>query len=994
MTTNQTTFLLRAAACVLVAGVMCLVAGAPARADFGIVDGTTSLTLSTTQAGAHPDVTTAFKLNTKAVAGKLKPDGSPRNIAVELPPGVVGDPAATPKCLEYQLTLYGCPVATQVGIGTISLLYPFGFVLPFPVAVYNLEPGAGQVAVFGFRVGSAFVHIVVNVRTGSDYGVTATIKDIPQIVTVVGTSLTLWGVPADPRHDPQRWLTGGYGPGDANGNPLPSGMPRTPFMTNPTSCGGPLSLAVRAESWQEAGHLVSATGPAPAITGCDKVRFDPSIRVRPDTFQAGAPAGYDVGVHVPQDPNPDGNESATLRDAVVTLPEGVVVSPSSADGLGACSQAQVDLHSPRAATCPDNAKLGTVRIDTPLLPDPLEGSIYLAEQGDRPGGGSNPFGSMLALYLVAEGSGVTVKLAGKIHADPATGRLTTTFADNPQLPFSDLKLRFHGGPRAALVNPSVCGTATSTAALTPHSSNLPATVTDAFEITGCGDPNRFAPAFSAGTLNTQAGASTPFTLTFGRDDADQVLSRISVTLPPGLLGRVGDVPRCANAAAAAGTCPAESRVGTAHVAAGPGTLPFGIDGAVYLTEGYRGGQYGLSVVVAAIAGPFDLGTVVVRQAIFIDPHDAHVTVVSDPLPTILRGIPLRIRQVSVLLDRPGFMLNPTSCAASQIAATVESDAGASASRAVPFRVGGCGDLGYAPALSLRLSGKGQTTDGKHPALSAHLVPRAGDANSRKVTVSLPLSLALDPDNANGLCEPADAAADNCPAASIVGHASAASILPDPLQGPVYFVRGERKDAKTGRVIKTLPKLYLPLSADGVTVYVNASSTVVGDRLVTTFDNLPDAPFSSFDLNIDGGKHGILVVSGADVCKSTQISDAQFTGQNRKVFDSSATMGTPCSLGVVAASHTSRVLKVSVGGIGPGKLSITAKGLTSAKRTIARATTATVSLPMNASVRRALAHGHNVRVTIKVSFTAQGTNVAQKINKRLIIHGAKRKSATK
>jgi hypothetical protein len=332
------------------------------------------------------------------------------------------------------------------------------------------------------------------------------------------------------------------------------------------------------------------------------------------------------------------------------------------------------------------------------------------------------------------------------------------------------------------------------------------------------------------------------------------------------------------------------------------------------------------------------------------------------------------------------MFNPTSCVAKSVTADLMSLDGAAAAVSAPFRALGCSDLGFDPELSINLSGKGQTTDGKHPTLNAHLVPGTEDANSRRVTVALPLSLALDPGNANGLCEPADAAANRCAASTVVGHAKAFSVLRDPLTGPVYFVRGERKDPKSGRTIKTLPKLFIPLSADGVTIYVNAASEVRGNRLVTTFDTLPDAPFSSFDLQITGGKHGILAVSGANVCAGTQIADARFTGQNDKIADAAITMGTPCALGIVKTSHTSTALKLTVGGIGAGKLSATGKGLAKSSRTIGTATTAALTMKLARSTRSALARGRNVRIKVTVLFTAKGTKKAKRTTKTVVLRG--------
>ncbi len=390
-------------------------------------------------------------------------------------------------------------------------------------------------------------------------------------------------------------------------------------------------------------------------------------------------------------------------------------------------------------------------------------------------------------------------------------------------------------------------------------------------------------------------------------------------------------------------------------------------------------------MVPAQAGPFDLGTVVVRAALHVDPIDAHVTVVSDPIPTILGGVPLRIQKVNVMIDRPGFMVAPTSCKPMQVAAQVSSVQGASAALTNRFQVGECASLGFAPKLSMTMSGKGQTKDGSHPALHARLTPPVGDANAKTATVTLPLSLALDPSNANGLCEPKDAAANKCPASTIVGSAQAQSILPDPLKGPVYFVRGERLE--NGKVRKTLPKLFIPLSANGVTVNVHASSDVDDDRLVTTFDNLPDAPFSSFDLNINGGKHGILAVSHANTCAATNVAEAEFAGQNGKTYKSKVTMGTPCALAVVKSSHTATALKLTVGGLGAGKVSVSGKGLIRASRSLASETTATLTMKLAGATRRALARGRDVKVKVKVAFTPKGAKKAKTATKAITIHGS-------
>jgi hypothetical protein len=976
---------------VVLAGALALAGPAPASVhiasfDYAATNADGSLSQ---QAGAHPfQVTTAFTFPAHDEGGHLLPDENVRNLTVDLPVGLVGNPTATPLCAEPQLVTSPntCPDSSQVGV--VGLVAPGAGLPPLSFPIYNMKAPPGVPAEFGFSAIGIIVHLQASIRSGADYGVRVTVKDLPQTLPWTATTVTFWGVPADSSHDGLR--------GDANnggclslfgptGSLCPSQAPRTPFLTNPSACSASNIATARVDSWQNTGVFDTAeaanrdnTGPV-GITGCSRLRFAPTITARPGVRSAGSPAGFSVRLHVPQTDNPDGLAEATLDRAVVTLPAGVSVSPSSADGLGACSPAQIGLHDASEPSCPDSAKIGTVAIDTPLLNDPLKGSIYLAQQN------SNPFNSLLAIYVVASADGVVVKLAGHVEPDPVTGQLRATFDHNPQLPFSDFQLDFKDGPRAALANPETCGTYTTTAQLTPYGDGPTVTATDTFTIdSNCS--HGFTPSFSAGTTNPAGGSRTSFSLDLGRSDTDEELSTVGVTMPAGLLGNLNTVTLCPEPAATAGTCGAASQIGTTTVGSGPGINPFHLGGRVFLTGPYKGAPFGLSIAVPALAGPFDLGTVIVRAAISVDPRTAVLTVVSDPLPTILQGIPLRLRDVNVTIDRPGFLFNPTNCAASQVAGTIGSTAGTVASVASRFQAANCTSLAYKPGLALTLTGKGQTTDGKHPGLVAHLAPRTGDANSKKVTTLLPLSLALDPDNANGLCEPAQAAADACPATSIVGSAKAVSILHEPLAGPVYFVHGIRTDPKTGRQISTLPKLFIPLRGEGVRIDVNASSEVVDDRLVTTFDLLPDAPLRAFDLTIAGGKHGILVVSNTNICKANQQADGQFGAQNGKAATAVIGMATPCSLAIVASSRTASALKLTVGGLRAGKVSVSGAGLVATRRTISAATVATLQPKLGAAAKAALARRQDVRVKVAVSFLPKGARKAQVIHKTVTIHG--------
>ena len=945
----------------------CLAAAPSAYADFGITSfggSATGLDGSfSRQAGAHADLTTALRFATTQPPGAPQPitDGSVRDIDIDLPPGVTGDPTAAPTCsladFNANRPLPQCPIESQIGFARIEQS-PGAFA---EAAIYNMAHGPEIPGLFAFKYGPAVATIVPRVRAG-DYGISAGSFAISQGLPVYAVEITLWGVPADPVHDAQRTDPVNETLGVA------SHAPREPFLTNPTSCSDtPATTVARARSWQDPDRWVTASfdrdfDGTPFLTeGCERLPFDPSIDVQPLSHTADAPTGLVVDLTVPQSDAPDGLATAHVKRVEVKLPEGMSVSPSSAAGLGACAPSEIALGSNDAPACPDSSKLGTVEVDTPLLEDPLKGDIILAKPDD------NPFGSLLAIYLVAEGPGFWLKLPGRVDADPVTGRLTTTFDNNPQLPFSRLRVAFRGGSQAPLATPPACGSYTTHTEITSWASDTPVALDSPMTFDeGC-EPRDFAPALSAGTTNPLAGAESPFSLTLTRTDRSQYLSRIDVTLPPGLLARIASAPQCPEPIATSGGCAAGTEIGHTTVLAGPGAAPLPVRGRVYLTGPYRDAPFGMSIVVptAGQAGPFDLGVVVVRAGIYVDRTDAHVTVKSDPLPTILRGFPLRLRQVNVTIDRPGFMFNPTACGASVIGATLGSLEGAARQIAVPFRVGGCAGLSVDQKLALRFTGRRQTTDGKHPGVSATVTSKGGGANLGKAVVKLPLSVALDPDNARALCKPQERAALACPAASIVGRATAQSILPHPLEGPVYFVEGTRVSS-TGRIIRTLPKLWIPLSADGVVVDLNASSDVDSrQRLVTTFDNLPDAPFSSFRLDIEGGDHGILVVSGRPgTCARSKTIDAQFTGHNREVVERAvqATVA-GCKLKVTKSSATRRSVTVRVEGLSAGKLTLRGGGVRKVSRAVGQRAAITVSAPLTAKARAALRHNGRVRVRL-------------------------------
>jgi hypothetical protein len=633
---------------------------------------------------------------------------------------------------------------------------------------------------------------------------------------------------------------------------------------------------------------------------------------------------------------------------------------------------------------------------------PINGDIYVVKPhpGDLSPSGDGDGRFRFLIQVESARDGINAKLPGVVTADRATGRLTARVEDNPQLPIKHVSLTFTGGDRAALVNPPNCVTgAKTTGLLTPWSRGgtrsdgvaVPGTpdaaVSSVFDVSwdgkgaGCPATLPFAPRVdAAGFPDRQAGGSSPFTFDLARDDRQDVIDGVSVTLPEGVLAAVKDVPLCSDADAGAGSCPAGSQVGKASVAAGSGPSPFYLaDQPVSLTGPYKGAPYGLAIAVHAVAGPFDLGTVVVRQALQIDPNDTHATVVSDPLPTIRDGVPLRIRRIHVVIDRPGFTRSPTSCAPKAIVSDISSLGGQAASLTTPLQATGCDQLAFAPKLAMKLTGKSEAKVGGHPGVEATVTQRPGEAAVKALTVTLPLSLALDPDNAasDSLCEYTDGLKDQCPQKSVIGTMTAISpLLKAPLSGKVYFVKGVRTDPKSGRQIKTLPTLLIELRGE-VNVNLRATNSVPDNQhLTTTFPNIPDAQLSSAFLKLNGGKHGILVITDGhnDICYTPQKPFLAATAQNGKRLDTPTTLIPECPLAVASRTFSSKSVKVRISGLAAGKITVTGAGLKTTRRTIKTATTATVTAKLTSTGKRLRRAKRDIRV--KVTFVPKGSKKAK------------------
>lgn len=907
-------------------------------------DGTTY----TQAAGAPYALTTTFNLNSvlrTTTTGALPSSvESLRDAAVELPPGLLGDPAGIARCAQGELTegSWGCPPAAQVGIATIT--FPDTSV---PVPVYNMVAQPGVAARFAFNVSNTLSFLDVSLRSDGDYGVTVTSHNIPAAVAINDVAVTLWGEPADPAHDGERYCQGQGATSTVSNPSTPATCgyvrpPLTSFLRLPTACSGPQATALHVDSWANPGAQLadgspdlsdpnwkSATvlshdppgypadpsdpatpwGAPQGATGCDAVPFQPSVSVEPTSHEADSPTGLEVDLSVPQGCWGEVGAlcSSDLRDAKVTLPPGMTINPSSADGLAACTEAQFGylgsgFPAPRpirfdnsAPSCPDSSKIGTVSIATPLLGEntpgeqDLTGTVYLAKQGE------NPFGSVLALYLYAKGNGLSIKLAGKVEGDPDTGQLTTTFTDNPQTPFSNLHLVLKSGPRAPLVNPPSCGAHTATTELTGWSGAV-ARPSDSFQITSapggapCAGVGAFNPAFDAGLVSQLAGGSSPFILKLSRADGEQQFSSLAVKLPPGLAGHLAGIPYCPEADIPSGNCPAASRLGVVQAGAGAGPNTFYVpQGSAYLAGPYKGAPLSMVVTVPAVAGPFNLGNVVVRNQLQVDPQTAQITVVSDPIPQAVQGVATHLRNLYVAIDRQGFISTPTSCDPMSTGAAVGGIGGAVANPSRPFQMLLCNSLDFAP--DLKLSFKGGTTRTKHPALKAVLTyPQPGPyANIASTAVTLPHSELLDQSHVGNPCTRPQFAEEACPKISVLGRAKAwTPLLDEPLEGKVYFRAngGERELPDVVADLKGQIHIELVGAVDTVTPQRNA-------RIRTTFFQVPDAPVSKFVLELKGGKEGLLVNS-ANLCRSPQRAVLRLTAHNNKTYDTEPKIANGCA----------------------------------------------------------------------------------------------------
>jgi hypothetical protein len=867
-----------------------------------------------TQSGAQP-----FQLTTILVTNQTStrhPVTLPKDLSFTLPPGLIGNPTAVAQCSEVDfaalvLETNLCPPSTVAGVATVTAFEPIVGIVNKTVPLFNLVPAQGEPARFGFEViGKIPVVIDTSVRSGRDYSVVATVRNATQVAGLLSSQVTLWGDPGDSRHNNARgWecVAGGAFDNQVQKTcPAISKEPVVPFLRSPTSCAvkasaEPVVSRVEADSWASPGSFVSSeyswtgvSGEALGFLGCEALPFSPSLAAFPEEHRAATPSGLTVDVKVPQQGllEPEKLAEADVRDSTVTLPAGVELSPSAANGLQACSEAQVGYEGPgqggmldfstAGVSCPDASKVGVVHIKTPLLSHELEGYAYLATPAPNGEAGQNPFSSLIALYIVAEDpvSGVLVKLAGEGHVDEGTVRISTTFSNTPQVPFEDLKLELLGGPRASVSTPPLCGAYATEGLFTPWSGTGAVGVSSQageFQVTSgpggspCPGPQPFRPGFMAESLNPAAGAFTTFALELSRPDGDQDLRDLSMHLPGGMAAMLSSVVLCSEAQTAAAACPAGSEVGQSTAVSGLGSEPFTVRGGrVYITGPYGGAPFGLEIVTPAVAGPFDLGNVVVRSKIYVNPSDASITIVSDPLPTQLKGIPLQLGHVLVSVDRPGFEFNPTNCSPLRIEGTLTGSGGAQVPVSTPFQASGCQQLPFSPVLTV--STQGATSKLNGASLTVRVTSTRGQANIAKTVLTLPSQLPSRLTTLQKACLAAvfEVNPASCPEGSVIGTATVHTpVLSSPLTGPAYLV---------SHGSAAFPDVEFVLQGEGITLILDGQTDIKGGVTTSSFNAVPDAPVSSFETTLPEGPHSALGATSS-LCGKTLTAPTTITGQN-------------------------------------------------------------------------------------------------------------------
>jgi hypothetical protein len=888
-----------------------------------------------TQAAGHPYSAAArFELNHRfGGEGQVLQVEFLKDVVTDLPAGFVGNPQAVPQLCsgteavkEDLFSNPQCPRGSIVGHATlvVGITNDVSKNVESDFPIYAIEPERGAPAQFAFylKAQKTLITLTPRLRAAEGYAIRIEAPALPKNPVIYSVDATLCGYGTNVQAPIQKYHEGAPQTTDCKPETqtgADAANPK-PLLTNQSECAAtPPVTRLAIDSWEHPGRLAADGSPdysdpnwhikeaaAPKVTGCENVPFEPTIDLQPTSHEADSPTGLDVSIAVPTAglETPGAISQAALKQAVVILPKGMAVNPAAADGLGACSAAQISLGTDEPVRCPASSKIGSAEVVTPLLERPLTGSVYLAKQGD------NPFHSLLALYLVVESEerGILVKIPGHVEPQP-DGQLVANFDNNPQVPFSSLKLHFNAGNRAPLLNPPACGTYGISSRLSPWSApGAPLVATSSFQITtgpnGTPCPNGgLAASMSAGLANPLAGTTSPFVTRISRAEASQRISSLNLSLPPGLTAFLKGVSYCPDAVLAgipsaegtgtaqiaAPSCPASSQIGTVTVGVGGGSNPLYVDtGRVYLAGPYKGAPISIAVVAPAVAGPFDLGNVVIRSAAYLDLETARITVKSDPIPTIVHGIPLDVRDIRVNIDRPHFTVAPTNCEVMSVGAEVFGPA-SGVNLSNRFQVGGCEGLRFKPKLKVQL--KGATNRPGHPALKAVLTARPGEAGIARAQVNLPQGEFLDQGNLNKTCTKPVLLAGDCPANTIYGKVKAwTPLLEKPLQGNVYLVGGYGYK---------LPALVADLNGQVRITLVGKVDSGKNKGIRNTFEVVPDAPVSRFVLEMKGGKKYGLLQNSENLCTATKAhrrAIVRFTGQNGKIEQYKPVVANQCGKG--------------------------------------------------------------------------------------------------
>ncbi len=875
-----------------------------------------SVDSSSTQAGGHPDLVAKFKL-----ASPGQPEVA-KDLIFNLPEGVFGNPGAIYKCRSADFALNHCAPGAQAGLVQLIANYKGdpNFILG-TAPVYNMETiSAEETARLAFVAPTVNipVSIPIGVRSDSDYGLRLSVSGISQQIPLGFAELTIWGFPADGVHDTQRFRPGAPGeppgcPGlldtDCNSAPFPdAGQIVRPFIDNPSACTGhPLPVTLDVTSYQDPGNPSRESAAYPETTGCENQKFDPVLNLGLTTTETDSPSGLDVQFKADQFLEGEAPSPSTLRSATITLPQGLTINPDAADGQSACADADAAFGANLPGKCPDNSKIGTVEVKTPALDDSLQGSLYFGEP--KPG-------DQYRVFMIFDGVGIHAKLFASVKPDPQTGQLTMSVEGLPQVPFEEFDLHLFASDRGLLATPTRCTIYRADSTLTPWNAALsPQHASPFFGLTSgssgtqCpGEIRPFHPRLVAGTANPLAGDFSSFTLKLDRDDGDQFLGDLNFTMPYGFTGALRGIGYCPEAAIVAASqglgkaeqanpsCPSSSQIGTTNVAAGPGGHPFHAVGRMYMAGPFKGAPLSLVAITPALAGPYDYGVVVVRVALHVDERTARVSAVSDTVPSIIGGVPIRMRSIQVNIDRGRFTINPTNCSPFTIDSQGIGDQGTVTGFSSYFQVVNCARLPFKPKMSItQLGSRKQTKRSRDPSLRFDLNTREGDANIKSVAVTLPKAFAVDQRHLGNICSKAELAAKHCEGRQAIGTVETTTpLLDQPLTGPAYAVSG----------FGVLPHIVFILGGQVTLLPEAESSSVKGGHLKTVVPVVPDAPIGHFRLTLFGGSQGYLT-NTASLCFAQTAVTVEYAAQNGKTLTQRVAPRTACSKGPKRAKRHGR-----------------------------------------------------------------------------------------